>query len=63
MDDGLVAYLLDRLHEAEKAILETEHRIGGVPLNDDAQRSLTRAQKAVSSALKRLDPNSDVEDE
>ncbi|MFI5035459.1 MAG: hypothetical protein ACHQFZ_04570 [Acidimicrobiales bacterium] len=57
MEEELTAYILARLHEALTAIVETEQRIGDDPQNDDAQRSLARSEKAVTSALKRLEPN------
>ena len=63
MDEELLTYVLDRLHKAETAIVETEHRIGDGPSNDHAHRSLARAQKAVTSVLKRLDPNFEADDD
>jgi hypothetical protein len=38
MDEELSAYLLDRLHEAETAIVETQNRIGDNPENEHARR-------------------------
>ena len=65
MDEELLAYIVDRLYEADRELETTKFRIGNDPSESDARRSLGRAQKAVSSALKRLDPSyeNDVEDE
>ena len=61
MNNELVTHVFDLLCDAKTAIVETEHRIGGDPNNGDARRSLARVRKAVTSALKLLDP--EYEDE
>lgn len=63
MDEQLVNYLRDRLFEAHTALLETEQRLSDVDMIDDAQRSLARVNKAITSALQRLNENSVAEGE
>lgn len=56
----MVAYVLQRLHEVETALFKTEIRIEDSVENEDARRSLGQAQKSLKSALKKLDPSSEV---
>lgn len=59
MDDTLLAEVLERLHEVEAALVETETKIDVSVENQDARRSLDRAQKSLESALKVLDRHSE----
>jgi len=55
-----VAYVLQRLHEVETALIEMETRIEDSFEKADARRSLGQAQKSLKSALKKLDPGAEV---
>lgn len=59
MDETLLAEVLERLHEVETALVETETRIDDSVENQDARRSLDRAQKLLESALKVFDRHSE----
>ncbi len=50
----MVAQVMQRLHEVGTALVETETRIEESVENEDARRSLSRAQEALKSALEML---------
>ncbi len=56
MNEQLSSSLLYHLYEVDVALTETENRISDDVANDDAKRSLARAQDALASALKILEP-------
>ena len=56
MDENELATLLQKLHEAESAVIETETRIEKTPANDEAVRSAARALEALRSAHEILSP-------
>jgi hypothetical protein len=60
MDERIVAQVLQRLHEVEIALVETETRIEYSDENEDARRSLSRAQESLKSALEMLDSDFEV---
>jgi hypothetical protein len=59
MDEKMVAQVQQQLHEVETALVEMETRIEDSFENEDARRSLGRAQKSLKSALKLLDSGSE----
>ena len=63
MDDEFVTDLINLLHDADDALVETESRIGQDSSDNHARRSLRRARSAVTAALKRIDSNFEFEDE
>lgn len=56
----MVAQVMQRLHEVGTALVETETRIEYSDENEDARRSLSRAQESLKSALEMLDSDFEV---